>query len=99
MARLPWCLSSLTPPTQRREFFSGLGKRIMHETINWIATINDLPDEGVTVLLFTEGEGEPVWPGYFDEATAHGYLWRTADGSEIEGVTHWAEMPAGPRGK
>lgn len=69
------------------------------ETINWIPSVDDLPDEGVTVLLFTEGEGEPVWPGYFDEATAHGYLWRTADGTQIEGVTHWAEMPAGPGGK
>ena len=96
MARLPWCLSLSTPPTRQREFFSGLGERIMNETINWIATINELPDEGVTVLLFMEGEGEPVWPGYFDEATAHGYIWRSADGSEVENVTHWAEMPAGP---
>jgi hypothetical protein len=75
------------------------GCGVIEERINWIATTEDLPDQGVTVLLFTEGEGEPVWPGYFDEATAHGYLWRTADGSEIEGVTHWAEMPAGPGGK
>lgn len=72
---------------------------VIAERINWIATTNDLPDEGVTVLLFTEGEGEPVWPGYFDEATAHGYLWRTADGTQIEGVTYWAEMPAGPSRK
>ena len=75
------------------------GCGVIAERINWIATINDLPDEGVTVLLFTEGEGEPVWPGYFDEATAHGYIWRSADGAEIENVTHWAEMPAGPGGK
>jgi hypothetical protein len=71
----------------------------MNETIVWIATLDELPDEGVTVLLFTEGDGEPVWPGYFDEATAHGYIWRSADGSEIENVTHWAEMPAGPKVK
>jgi hypothetical protein len=66
------------------------------EQINWIATADELPDEGITVLLFHPDEDEPIWPGYFDEITAHGYLWRSASGSEITGVTHWAEMPAGP---
>lgn len=69
----------------------------MDEVIKWISKNDELPDEGVTVLLHTTGEGEPVWPGYFDEATAHGYIWRSVDGMEIEGVTHWAEMPAGPK--
>jgi len=66
------------------------------ESINWVAVADELPDEGVVVLLFTEGDGEPVWPGYFDEVTAHGYVWRTAEGLHIENITHWAEMPAGP---
>jgi hypothetical protein len=70
----------------------------MCEIINWIATVDELPDEGVIVLLYTTGDGEPVWPGYFDEVSAHGYIWRSADGMEIEGVTHWAEMPGGPEG-
>jgi hypothetical protein len=66
------------------------------ETINWIPTTDELPDEGVIVLLFTEGDGEPVWPGYFDELSAHGYIWRDANGGQVENVTHWADMPAGP---
>ena len=66
------------------------------EHIHWISVLQELPDEGVIVLLFTQGDGEPVWPGYFDEASAHGYIWRSADGSQIEQITHWAEMPAGP---
>lgn len=67
------------------------------EKINWIATTDDLPDEGVIVLLYTTDVGEPVWPGYFDEATPHGYVWRSAEGMALDNVTHWAEMPAGPR--
>ncbi len=66
------------------------------ESIEWIPTTTELPDEGVTVLLFAKGEPEPVWPGYFDEVTAHGYIWRTATGGVMENVTHWAEFPAGP---
>jgi hypothetical protein len=73
--------------------------KVRKEILNWIATVDALPDEGVTVLLFQTGDGEPVWPGYFDEVSAHGYIWRSADGAEIEGVTHWAEMPAGPTAK
>jgi hypothetical protein len=71
-------------------------KRPVVESLRWIATEDDLPDAGVTVLLFSADAGEPVWPGYFDEASAHGYVWRCADGSQIDDVTHWAEMPAGP---
>jgi len=67
------------------------------ESLRWIATQDDLPDAGVTVLLFCPDAGEPVWPGYFEESTAHGYLWRSADGMELESVTHWAEMPEGPK--
>jgi hypothetical protein len=66
------------------------------ETINWIPTADELPDEGVIVMLFTTGDGEPVWPGYFDEVSAHGYIWRDANGGQLENVTHWADMPAGP---
>jgi hypothetical protein len=66
------------------------------ETINWIPTTDELPDEGITVLLFNEGDGDPVWPGYLDEVSAHGYIWRDATGGQLENVTHWAEMPVGP---
>jgi len=73
-----------------------MSKQRTTERIKWIRTLDELPDAGVTVLLFGDMEGEPVWLGYFDEATAHGYIWRTVDGAEIDGVTHWAEMPCGP---
>jgi hypothetical protein len=72
-------------------------KPLVSEQIEWVSALDELPDEGVTVLLFSQADGEPVWPGYFDEATAHGYVWRSADGMEIENVTHWAEMPEGPK--
>ena len=66
------------------------------ESIAWIPSSDELPDEGITVLLFSPDAAEPVWPGYFDEVSAHGYIWRTAMSDEITGVTHWAEMPFGP---
>lgn len=69
----------------------------VQESIEWIHTHTQLPDESVTVLLYCPDETEPVWPGYLDELTADGYLWRAADGNELDGVTHWAEMPAGPK--
>jgi len=72
----------------------------MTEQIDWMATCTELPDEQVTVLLFSkDAGGEPVWLGYLDELTAHGYVWRSVDGTYIDNVTHWAEMPCGPRSK
>jgi hypothetical protein len=73
------------------------GVRKMSEQLTWVDVCDRLPDEGVTVLLFGDMDGEPVWPGYFDESTAHGDIWRTVDGMLIKGVTHWAEMPSGPK--
>ena len=81
------------------EFIQNVRKSLSCRTVEpivWVESSKELPDAGVTVLLFSKHDGEPVWPGYFDESTAHGYIWRSADGAEIEGVTHWAEMPAGP---
>lgn len=69
---------------------------VLVEPLNWIPITGNLPDEGITVLLFAECAGEPVWPGYFDGSTADGHVWRSADGMQIEGVMYWAEMPAGP---
>ena len=69
------------------------------EVIRWIRTLDELPDEGVTVLLFGDFDGEPVWPGYLDEAdemASGSDIWRTVEGTLIRGVTHWAEMPCGP---
>jgi hypothetical protein len=69
------------------------------ETIKWISVLDDQPDEGVLVLLYAESASEPTWPGYLDALTACGCVWSSADGSQIDGVTHWAEMPAGPKVK
>lgn len=69
------------------------------ESIEWISVIDDQPDEGVLVLLFSDSASEPVWPGYLDALTACGCVWSSADGSQIDGVTHWAEMPVGPKVK
>jgi hypothetical protein len=85
-----------------------VSKQRTTEVIRWIRTLDELPDEGVTVLLFGDMEGEPVWLGYLDEVeefpcdcgkcieVGRTDIWRTVDGAEIEGVTHWAEMPCGP---
>jgi hypothetical protein len=68
----------------------------MSEQLNWVDVCDRLPDEGVTVLLFGDMDGEPVWPGYLDDSPACGRIWRTIDGWITDGVTHWAEMPSGP---
>ena len=69
------------------------------EKLHWIETADELPDEGITVFLFSPDATEPAWPGYFDGMSADGYVWCTADGSTIENVTHWAEWPAGPESR
>lgn len=38
----------------------------IYETIKWISVADELPDAGVTVLLFHPSGSEPVWPGYFE---------------------------------
>jgi hypothetical protein len=71
----------------------------MTEQLTWVSVTDELPDEGVTVLLFGDFDGEPVWPGYLDEADEKAIgcdIWRAVDGMLIRGVTHWAEMPSGP---
>ena len=48
------------------------------------------PDADTTVMLFTPGAYEEVWPGYRD-----GDTWRHADGT-IAAPTMWQHMPVGP---
>lgn len=66
---------------------------IVNETIKWIPVADSVPDDDTTVLLFTPNAGEPVWLGYRDDND-----WRYVDALRVEHkVTHWAEMPEGPK--
>jgi hypothetical protein len=63
------------------------------ETINWIAVTDSVPDDDTTVLLFCPDAGEPVWLGYRDDEH-----WHFVDSIKVTyAVTHWAEMPEGPK--
>jgi hypothetical protein len=70
----------------------------MDETIKWIEAVVEMPDDSIGVLIFgrecLDDINEFIWIGYWDSADD---CWRIADGSEINAVTHWAEMPAGPK--
>jgi hypothetical protein len=67
------------------------------ELMKWIEVSEDMPDDSIDVLVFGKmcetDTNSFVWPGYFDSADD---CWRCSHGNEIERVTHWAEMPAGP---
>jgi hypothetical protein len=66
----------------------------MIEQIEWIACAERLPDDDITVLLYTPVQRGDVWPGWRD-----GDGWRWANGSTVrDEITHWAAWPAGPRG-
>lgn len=65
----------------------------MIETIEWVPVAERLPDDEITVFLWTEGGNEEAWPGW-----RVGNAWRWSDGAPVEyDVTHWAEWPKGPR--
>lgn len=67
------------------------------ETLNWILIEDEMPDEGVVVLLYHPSASEPVWPGVFEGCTADGYAFVHVDGSMVSGpVLAWAEFPGGP---
>jgi hypothetical protein len=72
-----------------------VGKRV--EVIDWKCITAEMPDEGITVLLFALGSSEAVWPGYLDDSTGPTPVWRSAEAGFLENVTHWAEMPQGPK--
>lgn len=62
---------------------------MLTETITWRDAGPDLPDAELTVLVRTEGCGEPVWLGFHD-----GDVWRDTEGAEIA-VIRWADLPQG----
>jgi hypothetical protein len=81
------------PATRRREFSFGLDHIMpFQETIKWIDTLEQLPDDDLTVLIWSASSDQGVWIGYMDADE-----WRFVDGSKcLELVTHWAELPKGP---
>lgn len=70
----------------------------MDEIIKWIDAETEKPDDSIDVLVFGNLEASDeiscVWPGYFDSEDD---CWRCSGGNELEKVTHWADMPAGPK--
>lgn len=63
------------------------------ETITWIPIGEGPPDADTTVLIsFDERHAEPTFAGFYDGAG-----WFDVTGMPVEGVTGWADMPAGLR--
>lgn len=63
------------------------------EVIVWYSVERSLPDASTTVLVKSSDASDPTFPGYWDDDAG---LWFSIHNAEMEGVTHWAEMPAGP---
>ena len=66
----------------------------MKERIYWVPASSQLPDDEMTVMVFHPSLNEPVWFGYHIQG-----FWYTPDGMQLQpnAVTHWAEIPEGPR--
>lgn len=78
---------------QRRPSAAGFDPKApvtLSETIQWHRA-NDLPDDEITVLLYTPGLDEPVWLGWHDDEG-----WHAADAMPVpdEFVKAWAQMPS-----
>ena len=64
----------------------------MNETITWIETKRDTPDEGIVVLVYVPNSPDVVWPGYLEDG-----CWIFSNGAPVDSeVTYWAEFPSGP---
>lgn len=64
------------------------------ETILWHLESDELPDAGVSVLMFIPTASDPVYFGYWDDESQ---AWIHDSGLTCkEQVTHWAEIPGGP---
>jgi hypothetical protein len=62
----------------------------LNEIITWIPVSEKLPDDFVTVFLFSPVTDEPVWLGYREETS-----WSYVDNFPAN-PTHWAAMLSGP---
>jgi hypothetical protein len=71
---------------------------LKEETIEWIDVLSELPDDSISVLIIGREDQDDIntfmWIGYWDSADD---CWRSSDGSIIDEVTYWADMPIGPR--
>lgn len=63
---------------------------MLREVIEWHDVGEQLPDDGLTVMVCMPASDEPVWLGWHESDT-----WFSIDGAELEGVERWAEMPTG----
>lgn len=63
------------------------------EQIRWRAVAEARPDADETVLVCLRDHDEPVWLGFLDVDG-----WYLVDGAPVfDQVTHWAQMPGGPK--
>lgn len=68
------------------------GRNVMNETITWIETKRDTPNEGIVVLVYVPDSPDVVWPGYMEDG-----CWIFFNGAPVDSeVTYWAEFPVGP---
>jgi hypothetical protein len=66
------------------------------ETITWRPVGAELPDADTNVLLAADEAG--TFEGFLDGTDDAGEpIWRDVTALQVHGVTHWAEMPAGPQ--
>lgn len=66
------------------------------EAINWIDVDDELPDEGISVLVacgVEAGKELDVFEAYKDSEKGG---WTSPDNCMVQFVRYWAEMPAGP---
>lgn len=66
------------------------------ETITWHLESDELPDAGLSVLMFIPTADDPIYFGFWDDDEQ---TWIHDSGMRVkERVTHWAEVPGGPHG-
>lgn len=65
------------------------------ESITWHRVVDGLPDADLNVLLYAEEAGS--FEGFLDGQDSEGRpVFRDVTALAVGGVTHWADMPAGP---
>jgi hypothetical protein len=57
----------------------------------WKSVADEMPAPDTTVLIYSLGNYEPVWPGYWD-----GEEWRYRSERRAHEVTHWMYFPEPP---
>ena len=69
------------------------------ETISWIDMEEELPDDSINVLIFgytmATSDHRDVWIAHWDSESG---CWRHDNGGRAFLITHWSNMPTGPKG-